>query len=91
MANIRFLVLDVLKLHNPPIVEFGADLMASQRGISINITVQGVDERTETVKLVVQGESIDYQKIAESIESQGASIHSVDEVCMGAELICSRR
>jgi hypothetical protein len=91
MPPIKYLVLDVLKLHKPSVIELGQIIVKAQKGNSVNIRVEEVDERTETVRVIVKGNSINFTKIRDAIEFHGASIHSVDEICLGGELICSER
>lgn len=83
------IVLDVLKLHKPSIIDFSNEINTCQKGLSINIRVIEMDERTETIQLIIMGNNLKYKKIKEAIEVMGASVHSIDEVCMGSELICS--
>ena len=89
MANIKFLVLDVLKLHKPNIIDFADKIARCQKGISINVRVEEVDEKTESIRLLIKGARIDYKKIQQTIENEGGSIHSIDEICLGEEMICS--
>ncbi len=83
---IKVLVLDVLKPHKPNIVEFGQSL-ADANGIeSADVAVYAVDEKTESVKIVIEGETLDFEIIKRTIEDFGAVIHSVDKVCIGKKL-----
>jgi len=45
-----------------------------------NIEVVEVDEKTETTRVTVEGESIDIERLRDMIAEMGASLHSVDEV-----------
>lgn len=79
----RILVLDVLKPHKPDIVEFGEELFKERSILNINISVVTVDERTETIKVVLEGDDINYENVRNIIEQYGAVIHSVDKVSFG--------
>ena len=46
----------------------------------VGITVIEVDADTETVKVVVQGSDIDYDKVCDTITNHGAAVRSVDEI-----------
>ncbi len=81
--KIKLLVLDVLKPHKPNIVEFGQTLSMANGIGSADISVYAVDERTESVKVVLVGESLSFEVIKRTIEDFGAVIHSVDKVCIG--------
>ena len=39
-----------------------------------------MDEKTETVQIIIEGEDIDFDVITETIASLGGSLHSIDEV-----------
>jgi hypothetical protein len=79
MTRIRRLVLDVLKARSPGVLDLGARL-AEQEGLRVNVTVLEVDDKTETLRIEISGESIDFQRIQDAIEDFGASLHSIDEV-----------
>lgn len=84
--TIKLLVLDVLKPHNPNIVEFGVELKKTNGIENLDISVYAVDERTETVKLVLEGGSLDFERIKRTIEDFGAVVHSVDKVAVGKKV-----
>jgi hypothetical protein len=79
MVRVKRLVLDVLKPHQPGAIEFGMSL-ARQGGIRVKVTVVELDEKTETLQVVVEGQDIDCERIQAAIGEFGASLHSVDEV-----------
>lgn len=82
-GNIRSLTLDVLKPHEPLIIEL-ADRLAAIESVSyVTITVIEVDANTETIKLSLVGEAVDFDAIRAEIEATGATIHSVDRVSAG--------
>ena len=85
---IKLLVLDVLKPHKPNIVEFGKTLSESNGIENIDISVYAVDEKTEDVKVVLEGVSLDFDKIRQTIEDTGAAVHSIDKICIGKK-VCS--
>lgn len=80
MAQIRRLVLDVLKPHHPNALTFAASLADLGTDYKVKLTVLEVDEKTETTTLVLEGRDIQFQMIIEAIEQMGASMHSIDEV-----------
>lgn len=50
-------------------------------GISrINISVVEMDEKTESLKVIVDGIGLDYEGLRSHMARQGAVIHSVDNV-----------
>ena len=78
--KITHLELDVLKPHSPPLPEF-ASYLGEMAGISrINISVVEMDEKTESLKVIVDGIGLDYEGLRSHMARQGAVIHSVDNV-----------
>ncbi len=80
MTSIKRLVLDVLKPHQPNTLEFARAIAASGEGYQVDIHVLEVDEKTETVQVVIEGDSLDFDLINGVINENGASLHSIDEV-----------
>jgi hypothetical protein len=80
MVKVRRIVLDVLKPHQPNGLEFASAIAAQVPGAGVKLTVTAVDEKTETVVIIIEGESLSYEVIHDVISSQGGSIHSIDEV-----------
>lgn len=79
-TSIVRLVLDVLKPHNPSIIDFGRSI-AQIKGIKrIDASVVEVDVETETIKLIIDGNELDVSKVEEAIKKLGAAIHSIDAV-----------
>ena len=84
---IRRLVLDVLKPHVPTILDL-ATALAKVHGVTgVNLSLDEVDQETESVKATIQGENIDYDEVEEVIRNFGAAIHSMDEVVVGKEIV----
>lgn len=54
---------------------------------AVNITVKEIDMETETLVVVLEGESIDYNSVRIVIEDLGGMIHSVDQVVAGRKVI----
>lgn len=90
MSGINYVVLDVLKPHRPSVLEVGKEILKLGNGISVNLRIAEIDEKTETVQLIVKGKNINLEKIRKAVEKMGGSIHSIDEVSMGRELINSK-
>jgi len=78
--EIKMLVLDVLKPHTPGLPEFAAFLAEFEGLTRVDISLVEMDERTESLKVVLNGTGIDYEALKEHVEKQGAVIHSVDHV-----------
>ena len=87
MTDIKRLVLDVLKPHHPSVVEVTKRLAVVDGVSGVNCTVYEVDQETESIKITLEGPSINYDQILETIESVGAAVHSVDQVAAGTKLV----
>ncbi len=81
--KVRVLVLDVLKPHQPNIVEFSQELCKSNGILNAEVSVYAIDEKTESVKVVVEGDDLHFETIRKMIEDFGAVIHSVDRCALG--------
>ena len=80
MVLLKRLVLDILKPHSPNSLDFCTALAASGLGMQVACRVLAVDEKTESVEICIEGAELSFDQIDESIRSQGASLHSIDEV-----------
>lgn len=80
MACIRKIVLDVLKPHQPNGIDFATALADLSPDYQVRFTVVEVDEKTESVIVVIEGDDIAFDPIVELIKKMGGSVHSVDEV-----------
>ena len=87
MSDLKRLVLDVLKPHNPSIIDVAQQLSVLDGISGVNISIKEVDQETETVKITIKGNSIYYDLVEETIREVGAVIHSVDNVSAGKELV----
>ena len=64
------------------LIELGRALGKLEGVNQIDIVLREVDVNTETVKIIIEGEDIDYKEVSEVITHFGAAIHSVDEVSL---------
>ncbi len=80
MVLVKRIVLDVLKPHQPNGLEFAKAIARHGADYRVTFTVQAVDEKTETVQIVIEGDNVDFDVISETITNLGGSLHSIDEV-----------
>lgn len=80
MVLVKRLVLDVLKPHRPNVLEFSQALARAGGDYHVCTTVLEIDEKTETLKVVVEGKTIDFEALEAKIGELGGSLHSIDEV-----------
>lgn len=85
--TVRRLVLDVLKPHEPNVVEYAKTTDEIDGVEGVNISLVEIDEEVQNVKITVEGSGISFQTVKEEIEDLGGSIHSVDEIAYGERLI----
>ena len=77
------LVLDVLKPHEPSIIEL-ANLLSKVKGVEkVHLLIVEVDAETETTKITIEGHGFRYNDVKRTIERYGAAIRSIDEVMVG--------
>jgi hypothetical protein len=87
MANVKRLVLDVLKPHQPNVLEFSQAIAGAGDSYRVRTTVLEVDENTETLQITVEGDAIDFEAVQSTISGMSGSLHSIDEVeVLGKEL-----
>ena len=85
MSRVQRLVLDVLKPHQPNALEFARELAALDQNYGVSLKVVEVDEQTETIQVTLEGNALDFDRIAAAIAEAGASLHSIDEVSVVGE------
>jgi hypothetical protein len=85
MPELKRIVLDVLKPHQPNVLELAAAIAALGADHRVSIDVIEVDEKTETVALEIEGERLDFGRIERSIRELGGTVHSIDRVLMAGD------
>ena len=78
--RLTLLVLDILKPHEPDNINFAKALSAVPGVSRVDLSLDEMDERTQTLRVIIAGDNIDYGKLRKTIEELGGSIHSVDRV-----------
>jgi hypothetical protein len=80
MVSIKRIVLDVLKPHQPNALEFTRAIARAGADYRVCLTVIEMDENTETLRIGVSGNAIDFESVQSAISEMGGSLHSIDEV-----------
>ncbi len=80
MVAVKHVVLDVLKPHQPNALDFSRAIARAGPDYHVFLTVIEMDENTETVRLEVRGDSIDFEQLQAAIAGMSGSLHSIDEV-----------
>jgi hypothetical protein len=87
MGKIRRLVLDVLKPHNPSIIQLASELSELSGVEAVNISIYEIDQRVENAKITLEGSSVIYDQVLNVIAEVGGAVHSIDEVVAGRTII----
>jgi Uncharacterized protein conserved in archaea len=87
MSQIKRLVLDVLKPHEPTNVEVASAIGDLQDVDGVNLSLYEVDQQTENVKITVEGTNVNYSLVLQTIENLGGVVHSVDEIIAGKKIV----
>jgi len=87
LSDIKRIVLDVLKPHKPSLVDMSLRLSGLKGVDGVSLTLDEVDQETESVKVTIEGPAINYPMVEEALRELGAVIHSVDLVSSGRRLV----
>lgn len=90
MPPVRRLVVDVLKPHEPELLEFTEQLSAIDSVDGMTASLIELDQEVQNVKLTFEGEALVFDEIDERIGALGATIHSVDQVACGSYIVEDR-
>jgi len=91
MATVRRLVLDVLKPHDPPLVDF-TDRVAELDGVvGVSTSLIELDREVQNVEVTIEGDALDVASIEETVEQLGGTVHSVDQVACGERVVSDRQ
>ncbi|SHG94690.1 DUF211 domain-containing protein [Halobaculum gomorrense] len=83
MATVRKVVVDVLKPHAPPLVEFTERVSETAGVDSASSRLIELDRDVQNIEVTVEGVDVDYGAVVDAVEGIGATVHSVDEVVCG--------
>jgi len=78
--KIVHVVLDVLKPHQPSLPEFATYIGELSGVTKVDVSLVEMDEKTESLRVIIYGNSVDYDELRAHMGRQGAVIHSVDQV-----------
>jgi len=82
--GVSHIVLDVLKPHQPSLPEFANFLGELPRVKKVDVSLIEMDEKTDSLKVIIDGEEIDFDELYNHVSRIGAVIHSVDQVIVEA-------
>jgi hypothetical protein len=87
MPNVRRLVIDVLKPHDPPLLDFTKQAADIESVDGVSSSLIELDQEVQNVKLTFEGEALDFELIEERIEGLSGTVHSVDQVACGEYVV----
>lgn len=90
MAPVRRVVVDVLKPHEPPLVEFTERVSEAAAVEAVTASLVELDREVQNVKLTLEGEALEVEAVDDAVEDLGAAVHSVDEVSCGEYVVTDR-
>ncbi|MCJ7817575.1 MAG: DUF211 domain-containing protein, partial [Candidatus Thorarchaeota archaeon] len=73
--------------HSPRLTDLALMLTRDERVSGLNISLKEVDQNTESITIVVEGDDLSYDTIKDILEQAGAVIHSIDQVLAGRRFV----
>ncbi|MEF8808545.1 DUF211 domain-containing protein [Natronomonas sp.] len=90
MAPVRRLVIDVLKPHDPPLIDFTDHVTEIESVEAVTASLIELDREVQNVKLTFEGADVDFEAIEEAVENLGGAVHSIDQVSSGEHIVTDR-
>lgn len=87
MSKVRRLVLDVLKPHQPTILDLAVKLGDLEGIKGADLVLNEIDNKVENIKITLEGPKINFDEVSAVIQESGGSIHSIDKVSTGEQLV----
>ncbi len=86
-SGIKRFVLDVLKPHQPNLVDVAMLVGKIEGVVGVNVSLVEVDSHTESIKVTVEGDNLEFEEVKSALEACGASVHSIDQVVAGRTVV----
>ena len=91
MVDLRRVALDILKPHDPSMLEFTERIAAVESVDGVSASLIELDQEVQNVKITAEGTSLEYDAIEDAIESLGGTVHSIDQAAYGEHVVEERR
>jgi len=91
MVDLRRVALDILKPHDPSMLEFTERIAAVESVDGVSASLIELDQEVQNVKITAEGTSLEYDAIEDAIESLGGTVHSIDQAAYGEYVVEERR
>ena len=87
MTAVRRIVLDVLKPHEPSLLDFTDHITAAETVESATASLIELDEEVQNITITIEGTDLAYDPIRAAIEDCGGTVHSIDQVACGEHVL----
>lgn len=87
MAEVKRLVFDILKPHEPSIIEVCSELADLPAVDGVNAGLVETDKEVQNIKLTVEGADLSYDELERRVDELGGTVHSIDEAACGERLV----
>lgn len=91
MSDLRRIVFDVLKPHDPTLAEFTNHVADAESVEAATASLVERDEEVQNVKITVEGAAVDLDAVEAAVDDLGGSVHSIDQVAYGDYVVEDRR
>ena len=82
----KLIVLDVLKPSDPSIVDLSKKLTEEKSVEAVDITITEIEQRVEKVRIMIEGDDVNFDRIKKVLEKFGVTIHRVNRVTRGSRV-----
>lgn len=87
MDDLRRIVLDVLKPHEPSLLLFTQQITEAEGVEAATASLIELDKEVQNVKITAEGQDLNYDSIEEAVNDSGGTVHSIDQVTYGAYIV----
>jgi hypothetical protein len=91
MADVRRIVIDVLKPHEPSLLQFTQDVSAAEGVEAVTTSLVELDSEVQNIKITAEGEALEYSRLEAAVTDAGGTVHSVDQVSCGSYVVQEQR
>lgn len=85
VVKVKRLVVDSLKPLETPKLDLALALGRVEGVDDVTLSVTEVDSKTETIRLLIGGQDINYDRVQDVFSRFGAAVRSIDEIVVQSE------
>ena len=85
VVKVKRLVVDSLKPLETPKLDLALALGRVEGVDDVTLSVTEVDSKTETIRLLIGGQNINYDRVQDVFSMFGAAVRSIDEIVVQSE------